>query len=108
MYDFILQLFLVASLASIVYIMARALPRAAHQIGSPVTFYDYMERWLDRLPIHQFDRRINASLFKFLRKVRIVVMKLDNKIVYGLGRLRKNGENDSNGVSELLKDSDKL
>ena len=107
MYDFILQLFLVSSLGVIVYMMARALPRVADEIESPVTFYDYMERWLEKLPIHHLDQKINHSLFKFLKRIRVIIMKLDNNIVHGLGKLKKNGENSNgNGIHDLLKSVD--
>lgn len=77
--------------------MARALPRVASYNDDPINFYDYFERWLDKLPVHKLDERLNASLSKFLRKIRVVVMKVDNKLVHNLTKLRKNGE--SNGDS---------
>ena len=101
MYDFVLQIFLISGLAVVVYLMARALPRVVHHGESPVNFYDYFERLINRLPVHKFDDYLNSYLSKFLRKTRLLVMKIDNKIVHSLGRLRKNGEN-GNSFQDLL------
>ncbi|MEK9183472.1 MAG: hypothetical protein AAB890_00155 [Patescibacteria group bacterium] len=101
MYDFILQIFLISSLAATVYLMARALPRVAQNGKDPINFYDYFERWIDKLPIHKFDDRLNLFLSKFLRKTRLLVMKIDARIVHNLGKLKKNGEN-GNSVRDLI------
>ncbi len=101
MYDFILQIFLISSLAVVVYLMARALPRVAQNGKDPINFYDYFERWIDRLPIQKFDDRLNLFLSKFLRKTRLLVMKIDTRIVHSLGKLKKNGEN-GNLAQDLL------
>ncbi len=92
MYDFLLQLFFISSLAVMVYLMARALPRVANG-EEPKNFYYYLEQWLERLPVHKVDERLNNYFFKTLKKVRVVVMRVDNKIVHGLNRIKKNGEN---------------
>lgn len=92
MYDFLLQIFFVSSLAVIIYLMARALPRLANG-EEPKNLYYYLEHWLEKLPVHKMDERLNSYFFKTLKKVRVVVMRVDNKIVRGLNRIKKNGEN---------------
>ena len=39
------------------------------------------------------DDRLNSYFFKTLKRIRVVVMKLDNKLVHGLNKIKKNGEN---------------
>lgn len=103
MYDFLLQLFFISSLAVIVYLMARALPRVANG-ETPRAFYDQLERWLEKLPVHKLDEKLNNYFFKFLKKTRVIVMKMDNRIVHSLNRIKKNGENgNGNGsVRDLI------
>lgn len=101
MYDFVLQTFLISSLAVVVYLMARALPRVAHNNESPVNFYDYFERLINKLPVHKFDDYLNSYLSKFLRKTRLLVMRVDNKILHSLGKLKKNGGN-GNSFQDLI------
>ena len=102
MYDFLLQFSFIAGLAIIVYLMARALPRVANG-ETPKNFYDYLEYWLDKLPTHKLDQRLNQYLFKFLKKTRVVVMRMDNKITDSLNRIKRNGENgNGNSVKDLI------
>lgn len=101
MYDFTLQLSLISSLTVIVYIMARALPRVNVQ-EEPPTMYDYLDQWADRLPLHHVDERINSFLFKMLKRMRVVVMKMDNHLARYLDRVKKNGEKNAHSVQELL------
>ena len=102
MYDFLLQLSFISGLAVIIYLMARALPRVANG-ETPKTFYDYLEQWLDKLPVHKLDQRLNQHLFKFLKKTRVVVMRMDNKLAESLIRIKRNGENSNgNSVADLI------
>ena len=102
MYDFILQLALISSLSLIVYLLARALPRVKtdeHQLS----VYDYIEDFLGRLPLHHIDQSLSLQTEKFLRKTRVIVMKVDN-LINGYLNNKKTKGNNGNGSSKELVD----
>lgn len=101
MYDFTLQLFFIGSASLVVYMFVRALPRVA-DIDKPPTIYDYFDAWLAKLPLHHVDSRLNALLFKFLKRVRVIIMKIDNHLIHHLERVRQNGKQTENSVQELF------
>lgn len=87
MYDFIVQIVLVGSLAVMIYLLARALPRVTDDQGvMPSGFFD---RLVDKLPLERIDVFISAALEKMLRKAKILVLKLDNVINSYLEQIRK-------------------
>ncbi len=103
MYDFILQTVLVGSLAVMAFLLARALPRVEPE-ENPRRFFARLCNWLDSLPLHHLDERLNALLFKFLKRTRVVVMKIDNRLIRHLDRVKKSGEQaaPSDHVQELI------
>lgn len=101
MYNFTLQLFFIGSASVVVYLFTRALPRVADQ-DEPPTVYDYFDAWLAKLPLHHVDSRLNALLFKFLKRVRVVVMKIDNYLIRHLARVQQNGKQTTESVQELF------
>lgn len=87
MYDFIVQLVLVGSLGAMIYLLARALPRVTDdQAVLPDGFFD---RLVDRLPLERIDTAASSFLEKTLRKIKILVQKLDNVINSYLEQIRK-------------------
>lgn len=76
MYDLILQLALVISFGAIVYIMSLAIPRVDEENGKP----NIIRVWIRKLPMHRLDESIRQTKDKVLRRVKIVVMKVDNFI----------------------------
>ncbi len=87
MYDFIVQIVLVGSLAVLIYLLARALPRVTDDQGiMPAGFFD---RLVDKLPLERIDGTLSSGLEKLLRKAKILVLKLDNVINSYLEQIRK-------------------
>ena len=87
MYDFIVHIILVTSLAIMIYLLARALPRVTDEHGvMPAGFFD---RLVDRLPLQRIDVAISDVLEKTLRKFKILVLKLDNAINRSIEQVRK-------------------
>lgn len=101
MYDFVLQLFLVSSLALIVYLLARALPRVEEEETCP-KFFNCMERWFKKLPLAKIDNSLNNYFEKTLRKARVVVMKADNAINKHLNNRKNNNGADNGSSSDLI------
>jgi hypothetical protein len=74
MYELILQLVLMASLAVIVYLMALAVPRVSDSEEKGSGGSD------TPLPLDKIDTLLNGLKDKLLRRVKIVLMKTDNLI----------------------------
>lgn len=91
MYAFLLQLIFTGSLAIIAFIAVRALPRVSTEGDVEPSLYTAFAAWLDRLPLHHVDTRINEFLFKLLKRSRVVIMKLDNRLMRSLDRVKKTG-----------------
>ncbi len=101
MYDFILQAVFFGSLAVMAFLFARALPRV-EEATDPKGIYDHIDEWLGKLPLQHLDERANSFMFKFLKRTRVIVMKLDNRIIRHLDRVRKSGEQAVSPTQELL------
>lgn len=89
MYSFLINIILFASLAMMIYLLARALPRItdeAHETAVHVSFFD---RLIDRLPMERIDIVISTFLEKLLRKFKLFVSKLDTVITTHLTRVKK-------------------
>jgi hypothetical protein len=87
MYDFIVHIVLVASLAAMIYLLARALPRVVDEEGTVAA--GFFDRLVDKLPLQRIDYSISSGLEKMLRKAKILVLKLDNVINNYLEQIRK-------------------
>ncbi len=91
MYDFFLQISLFASLGVIVYMLARTMPRVSdgEEMSHNTSAFD---RFLRHLPLSKIDSRLNELFEKTLRKLKVLVMRIDNFINTHLSKLRKNGK----------------
>ena len=109
MYDFLLQSIVFFSLGIVVYLMARALPRARAEINQPVAgISEKVKDMVSHIPLSKLDASLNGTLSKFLRKLRVMVLKLDNFIHDRLNKLNKPPGNGkiSAGVIENSKSTD--
>ena len=87
MYNFVLQTLIMLSLGTTIYLMVRALPRVSEE-GLPDFSRDYFGKLLKRLPLEKADAWVSAVLEKFLRKTKIVILKIDNLLTKHLASLR--------------------
>ena len=102
MYAFLLQMTFVTSLAVMTFILLRSLPRVATEEAEP-SLAAWFGDWIDRLPLHHIDERINGFLFKFLKRSRVFVLKLDNRLSRHLDRVKKSGEQSAHpSVQEMI------
>ncbi len=88
MYDFILQIILFGSLGTIVYLMARAVPRVT-DAGEPMHDSGRFDRMLSRLPLKEIDGRLNGYLEKFLRRLKVLILRFNNSVDGKLDKLRR-------------------
>lgn len=65
------------ALGGILYITVRALPRIADE---PADKKGILDRWAHSEIPEKVDVAVNTFLFKFLRKVKVSVLKLDNSL----------------------------
>ena len=101
MTELILQVALAASLTVVVLTAARAVPRvpeAKANQGAAV------ERWLKSLPLEQVDAFIHTAIYKGLRRLRLFLLKFDNRLDKYLEKAKEanGGKNERSGVDELV------
>lgn len=104
MYDFVLQIAFMGSLATVAVIFARALPRIEPEEGESPTLFDFIERAARRVPLAQLDNQAHSFAFKALKRTRVIMMKIDNRIMKLLERMKRYGERQemSSPVQQLL------
>ncbi len=101
MAELILQVVLMASLTVMVLVAARAVPRvpearAGH--GAAV------ERWIRSLPLEQIDAFLHTALYKGLRRLRLLLLKIDNRIGRYLEKAKgaNGGKNEKGSMDEFI------
>lgn len=104
MYDFILQVIVMLSLGTAVYLIARAIPRVS-EAPAPAVKKNYFDELVKRIPFEKIDAFLNAAAAKILRRVKVFIMKVDNLITGYLNKIKPA----SGAVKELLniEESDK-
>lgn len=93
MYNFILQITAVLSLGAVIYILARAVERAS-ETSQADRESNRFDKLVAKLPLAKVDAALNSFFGKFLRKSKVVVMKVDNLLNEYINKLKKN---DSSG-----------
>lgn len=88
MIKFVLEILVFSSLGLVIYMIARAIPRVPEETSAPRRA-NWVDRLMAKIPMSKIDDNINSFFAKFLRKVRVVVMKADNFINDRLGKLNK-------------------
>lgn len=83
---------MLVSLGLIVYLFARAVPRIAHNRPEDVQPLSGFDRFIGKLPLEKIDRGLHSFFEKGLRKMRIVLMKIDNYINSHLKSLKEKQE----------------
>ncbi len=86
------------------YLMTRAVPRVSETIA-PVNQRNYVDEFVKKIPFDKIDAFINAWAAKFLRKSKILVLKLDNRIGDSLIKFKTNGNGKEVLNRDILSDS---
>ncbi len=97
MYNFILQIITMLSLGVMIYLIARAVPRVSEEIPRPESKVD---RWFIFLRIEKIDSLFGNFLEKFLRRIKLIIMKLDNITSDHLDKIKKSKINNNGNKSE--------
>lgn len=98
MLQFILTDILMISLGTILYLVARSLPRIEEE---PATKQNMFERWVSSEMPEKFDAAFNNFLLKFLRKLKLVLLKADNSITRHLKKIASSANGGSNGKPKI-------
>ncbi len=105
MFAFILNLLLMICLGTILILVVRVLPRIPDESGVKEEKKTYFERWLiSELP-EKADVYLSNLLAKWIRKIRVFIMKADNLLGDHLKKMgAKNGKGESfaNGFKEMM------
>jgi hypothetical protein len=78
MYSFILQLVVMVSLAVIIYLVARTIPRIDENAVLGERKRHFFDDFVSKLPLEKVDSIFSNLLEKMLRRSKIVIMKIDN------------------------------
>ncbi len=83
---FIFTTVLMISLSAVLYLMVRALPRIAEE--PPVEKRSLLDRWAHSQIPEKVDNTVNGFLLKFLRRLKVVVLKIDNGLSTRLEKVK--------------------
>jgi hypothetical protein len=95
MLQFIFTDIFMLSLGAVLYLMVRALPRIAEE---PSEKKNFLDRWAHSDVPERMDAALNSFLFKFLKKVKIFILKLDNMLSKELRKIKSEG----NGANSAI------
>ncbi len=80
-YDLFIQITLMSSLGTIVYLVAITMPRVSDTEEVSVSSNNYLRRRLGAIiPLEAVDIKLNAFKDKTLRRLKVFVMRADNFI----------------------------
>ena len=88
MYDLFIQTALITSLGVIVYLVASAAPKIQDS-DETLAVTKFKARFGEIIPLDQLDTWMNAAKDKWFRRLRVIVMRIDNFISK---RLNNNGD----------------
>jgi hypothetical protein len=91
MLQFIVTDILMISLGAILYLAVRTLPRVEENLPSEKK--GVFERWIASEVPEKIDAAINSFLAKFLRKLKVLILKIDNYVSGHLQRIKTEGVN---------------
>ncbi|MFA5173515.1 MAG: hypothetical protein WC435_03955 [Candidatus Paceibacterota bacterium] len=99
MAEFILEIFFFTGLAGLLAVASRAIPR----IKEEEVKNDFsLEKWIESLPLHKIDSLLKNVSHKALRKLRLLILKIDNTIGGYLEKTKEGNGGSGIKVEELL------
>lgn len=95
MLQFIVTDVLMVSLGAILYLAVRTLPRVEENLPSEKK--GIFERWIASEVPEKIDVAINGFLAKLLRKIKVLLLKVDNSLSGHLQKIKPEGLNGNGG-----------
>lgn len=96
MSNYILQAGLFVGLAAVVYVFVKAAPR----VGDLPQEKKESFHWVKNLPLDKLDNSLSCFAEKWLRRIRVFIMKLDHSIVHRINKIKTNKQ--INGKKEEI------
>ena len=90
MFQFIITDIVMLSLGTLLYIVARSLPRIEEDRSEPKA-HSLVDRLIHSEVPHKIDMALNAYAGKFFRKLKVFLMRLDNYLTEKLKKIHTNG-----------------
>ncbi len=87
MVEFIFSLILMVCLGAMLYVAVRALPRI-EEYGEEADTKNFIERWAHSEIPEKIDAAFGNFLVKFLRRAKVVVLRIDNSIAKSLRKVK--------------------
>ncbi len=87
MLEFISVSILMISFSAVLYLMARALPRIVEEPQTDER-RGFLDRWARSQIPEKVDLALNGFLLKFLRKLKVLVLRLDNTLSHHLQKVK--------------------
>ncbi len=84
MVPFIATSILMVCLSGVLYLSVRALPRIVEEPSEHMGFFD---RWAHSEVPEKIDAALNGFLLKFLRKIKVGMLRLDNMLAKHLQKI---------------------
>lgn len=96
MYNFILQILIMLSLGTIIYLIARAAPRVGdvEESFKKETFHEKLDKLIAKIPFEKIDIFFSSNFEKILRKIKLWLMKWDNLLSEHLKRIKRSNDAD--------------
>ena len=109
MYNFILQIIIMASLGALIYLIARAVPRIENLEESfQKSSAGKLDRLIGLVPLDKIDINLSTWVEKILRKIKLSLMRWDNSVTGHLKKIKKtNGNGHGNEDKPTLFDENK-
>ncbi|MBI4993823.1 hypothetical protein HZC33_02630 [Candidatus Wolfebacteria bacterium] len=93
MYNFILQIVIMLSLGIMVYLIGRGTPRVKNaEISLSDDIHARLDKLIAKIPFEKMDIFLSVNLEKFLRKVKLSLIKWDNLLTKHLEKLKHANE----------------
>lgn len=102
MLQFFITTIFMLSLGTVLYVLVRSLPRIDEE-PSGASEQGPFERWIASEIPERIDQTVNAFMDKFLRKLKIFLLKVDNSLTNRLQKIKS-----SNGSSRSRIDFSEL
>lgn len=94
MYNFTLQILIMISLGTIIYLIARAAPRVGdiEESFKKETFHGKLDKLIAKIPFERIDIFFSSNFEKMLRKIKLWLMKWDNLLAEHLKKIKQNND----------------
>jgi len=107
MYNFILQFLIMASLAALIYLIARTVPRINDSVFSDPLKKSFFDDIICKLPLEEIDLMVENLFEKSLRKFKIIIMKLDNVLTKKLSGFKASVSNEKDSRPNIFGSAEK-